>query len=83
MIRKYHNNTPKANTQRREEEPQNTHSNNTSVGQPKKASSYLFFVKMIAKLEKTQGILNKDKHRTPTNNGKYIKQYINNNKTLP
>ena len=25
--------------------------------------------------------INKDKHRTPTINGKYIKQYINNNRT--
>ena len=24
---------------------------------------------------------NKDQHRTPTNNGRYIKQYINNNRT--
>ena len=38
---------------------------------------------MIAKLEWTQNNIyqKKDKHRTSTNNGKYIKQYINNNKT--
>ena len=38
---------------------------------------------MIAKLEKTQSnaYQNKDKHRTTTNNGKYIKQQTNNNRT--
>ena len=36
-----------------------------------KATSFLFLFKMIAKLEWAQ---NKDKHRTPTINGKYIKQ---------
>ena len=36
---------------------------------------------MIAKLERTQSNAYqiKDKHRNPANNGKYIKQYINNN----
>ena len=38
---------------------------------------------MIAKLEWTQSDAYqiKDKHRTPANNGKYIKQWINNNRT--
>ena len=61
-----HNHTPKTNPRRREEEPQNTHSNNTSVRQPKKASRPLFFLKMIAKLERTQGIL-KQRHAQNTN----------------
>ena len=47
-----------------------------------KATSFLFLFKMIAKLEWTQSnaYQNKDKHRTHTKNGKYINQYINNNR---
>ena len=46
-------------------------------------TSFLFRFKMIAKLKWKQinAYQNKDKHRTPTNNGKYIKQYIYNNRT--
>ena len=41
-----------------------------------KATRFLFLFKMIAKLEWTQcnALQNKDKHRTPTNYGKHIKQ---------
>ena len=43
----------------------------------------LFLVKVIAMLEKAQSkaCQNKDQHRTPTNNGKYIKQWININRS--
>ena len=83
MTRKYLNHTPKTNPRHREEEPQNTHSNKTSIRQQKKATSSLYLVKMITKLERTQSNVysNKDKHRAPTNNGKYIKQYFINNRT--
>ena len=39
-----------------------------------KATSFILLFKMIAKLEWTQdnAYQNKDKHRTATNNGKYI-----------
>ena len=49
----------------------------------RKAISSHFLVKMIAKLERTQSneYQYKDDHRTPINNGGYIKQYINNNRT--
>ena len=48
-----------------------------------KSTSFLFLFKISAKLKWTQSnaLRNKDKHRTPTNNGKYIKQWINNNRT--
>ena len=38
---------------------------------------------MIAKVERTESNAqqNKDKHRTPTTNGKHTKQQINNNRT--
>ena len=54
MTRKYHNHTPKTNPRHREEEPQNTHSNKTSIRQQKKATSSLYLVKIITKLERTQ-----------------------------
>ena len=40
---------------------------------------------MIAQLERTQSNAqqNRDKHRTPTINGKHTKQRINNNRTTP
>ena len=47
-----------------------------------KATSSLFLAKMIAKLKRTlsNAHQNKDPHRTPTSNGRYmyIKRYINN-----
>ena len=57
-----------------------SHRTCTVTKQPKDnkshATSYLFQVKMISKLERTQNNAqqNKDKHRIPTNNGRYIKQ---------
>ena len=46
-----------------------------------KAASSLFRVKMIGKLERTQSnaYQNKDQHRIPTNNGRYINQQQQNN----
>ena len=75
MIRKYHNHILQTNPRHREEDAQNIYSNKTSDNNGK-AISFLFLFKIIAKLEWTQSYAeqNKDKHRTPTNNRKYIKQ---------
>ena len=76
MIRKYHNQTLQINPRHCEEELKDTSSNR---GHPKdnksKATSTFFLVKIIAKLERTQSNANqnKDQHRTPTNNERYIK----------
>ena len=82
MIKKYHSHTPQTNLRHREEESQNIYSNKTSVRQYK-ATSSLFLFKIFAKLErkKSNAQQNKDKHRTPTTNGKHTKQQINNNNT--
>ena len=52
MFRKYHNHTLQTNPQHLEEESQNTNSHKTPERQSK-ATSNLFLVKMIAKLERT------------------------------
>ena len=48
MIRKYHNHKLQTNPWRREEEP---HNNYETPGRQSKATSSLFSIKMIAKLE--------------------------------
>ena len=53
MIRKYHNHTLQTNPRHYEEVPQNTNHHNT-LGKQSKATSSLFPIKMIAKLERTQ-----------------------------
>ena len=80
---KYQNHKLQTNPRHREEEPQDIYSNKTSERQKRKATSSLFLFKMIARLERTQSNVyqNKDQHRTPTNNGRYIKQLSNNNRT--
>ena len=52
MTKKYHNHTLQTNPKHCEEEPQNTNSHNTS-GRQRKATSSLFLIRMIAKLERT------------------------------
>ena len=52
MTKKYHNHTQQTNPKHCEEEPQNTYSHNTS-GRQSKATSSLFLIRMIAKLERT------------------------------
>ena len=84
MIRKYHNHTPQTNPRHREEESENIYSNKTSIRQWKQSNQLsLSLFKMITKLEWSQSIAqqNKDKHRTPTTNGKHTKQQIKNNRT--
>ena len=55
MIRKYFNHTLQTHPRRREEEPQNTNSHRTSGKQIKQNNQlYLFLIKMIAKLGRTQ-----------------------------
>ena len=53
MIRKYHNHKLQTNPWHREEEP---HSNHETPGRQSKATSSLFPIDMIAKLEWTQSI---------------------------
>ena len=54
MIREYHNHKPKTNPWHREEEPHNHHE--TPGRQTKKATSSLFPIKMIAKLDINPGL---------------------------
>ena len=53
-VSEYDQEIPQSLTEDQPTAPQNTHSNKTSVRQQKKATSSLFLVKMIAKLERTQ-----------------------------
>ena len=80
MIRNYYNHTQQINPRRREEEPQTFTVTRHPKDNKSKATNSRFLVKMITKLERTQSYKyqNKEKHRTPTNNGRYIKHKINN-----
>ena len=55
MIRKYHNHTLQTNPRQHEEESQNNYSNKIPLDNKCKATGSLFYFKMIAKLERTQG----------------------------
>ena len=82
MIRNYHNHTLQTNPQHCVEEPGTLTVTRQPFDKNSKATSPLSLFKMIAKLERTQSKVyrNKNKHRTSTTNGKYIKQQINNNR---
>ena len=86
MIGKYHNHTLQTNPRHREEEPQDTgHWLSQYIRKTVKvnATNALFPIKMIAKLEGHIVLPNKirTKHRTPTNNERNNKKWINNNRT--
>ena len=76
MIRKYHSHKLHTNPRHHEEELQDIYSNKTSERQKSKATSSLFLVKMVAKLERiySNAYQRKDLHRIPTNNERYTKQ---------
>ena len=64
MIRKYHNNTLQTNPRHHEEEPQNNNNHKTPGRQTSKATSSLFPIKMIAKLESTHSNAQQTKEQT-------------------
>ena len=82
MIKKYNNHTQQTNPRHCEEKQQNTNSHKTS-GRQSKATSSLFLIKMIAKLERTQSnaYQNKDQTQNPYTQWEVKKQRINNNRT--
>ena len=82
MIRKYHNYKLQTCPQHREVEPQNIYSDKTSK-RKQKQSNQLFLPPQDDCKTRTQSNThqNKDQHRTPTNNGRYIEQKIKTNKT--
>ena len=84
MIRKYHIHTLQINPKHREEEPQNTNSHKTSGRQLKQSNQLSLSHQDHCKTrEDTKYWHNKTqtKHKTPTSNGRYIKQWFNINRT--
>ena len=76
MIRKYHNYKLQTNLWHREEEPHNIHK---TPGRQSKATSSLFSIKMIAKLERTQSTAQRNMKQTQDpHNGSNNKQRIYN-----
>ena len=66
MIRKYHNHTLQTNPRHRGEEP---HNNHKTPGIQRKASSFLFPIKVIAKLERTQSNAKPNRKNAEPHNG--------------
>ena len=64
MIRKYHNHTLQTNPLHHEEKPQNTNIHKNEEDNSSKATSVLFLVKMIAKLERKQRYAYQNKDQT-------------------
>ena len=81
MIRKYHNHTLQTNLRHSVEEPHNNN-NHKTPGRQSKPTSSLFPIKMIAKLEMTQRII-QQKHGTNTepHNGSNNQRGIDNSRS--
>ena len=78
MIRKYHNHTPQTNLRHREEELPKTVTRRQEDKQSK-ATSSIFPIKMISKLEMTQSTAQQNmRHTQNPRNGSNNKQRINN-----
>ena len=81
IIRKYHNHTLQTNPQYHEEEPQNITVSKHQEDQQSKATSSLFPIKMIAKLERIQSTEQQNMEQTQNPTMVATKQCINNNRT--
>ena len=81
-MRKYQNHTLETNPWHHEDTQDNNSHKTSGKQKQSKATSSLFPIKMIAKLERTQSIAyqNKEQTQTPHTMRATIKQWVNNNR---